>query len=470
MATPIPENAASFSLDDVVRATSGEAVTDAPPETLCGVAIDSRLVCEGGVFIALRGNNLDGHRFIEDAISKGAGLCIVEKGASFDVARGANFVYVDDTLKALGDLAAMHRRRLKSRFFGLTGSVGKTSTKELLHRALQSLSESVHCTPGNLNNRVGLPMVLLSLDDSVREAVIEMGTSQPGEIGELARIAQPQVGVLTTVAHAHTRGLPSLEAVAEEKGALLLSLASDGVAVAHSLPVIQPYMDRSAACEKVLFGTDPWCQVQVLSCQMTAAFRMQVELRVGTERHQAQLRLLGRGAAHNLAAVVATLQKLGYPPAAVLAALSDHEAVPGRFSIHEERTYVVIDDSYNATPRSTEVALEALAELARLRTSRSVAILGDMLDLGALEDEAHRKVGERVAALGIGLFLATGKLMRQAAHLAEAHGVSVVCVPDADAAAELAGRLCDEGDIVLVKGSRSMAMEQVVSALREPKL
>ncbi|NOY89707.1 MAG: UDP-N-acetylmuramoyl-tripeptide--D-alanyl-D-alanine ligase, partial [Deltaproteobacteria bacterium] len=214
MATELPRCRARFLLSEIARVTGGQLVGE--DLEVRGVATDTRGMPEGALFVALRGPRFDGHRFVSEALEAGASAALVQDESA--LAPGQRAVLVADTLRALGDVAAFHRRRMDVQVVAITGSAGKTSTKELLADALAAGGRDVLRTRGNLNNRIGLPLTLLALEPRHEIAVIEMGTSEPGEIARLTEIARPDVGVLTLVAAAHTEGLGSLEAVAAEKG------------------------------------------------------------------------------------------------------------------------------------------------------------------------------------------------------------------------------------------------------------
>ncbi|MFW6050314.1 MAG: UDP-N-acetylmuramoyl-tripeptide--D-alanyl-D-alanine ligase [Myxococcota bacterium] len=467
MATPIPRNHASFTLEDVVRATGGR-LRPGPADRVEGVVIDSRAVHRGCLFVALCGERHDGHAFVPQAASAGAAAVLVRRGA--EVPEGTAAVEVDDTLWALGDLAGLHRRRWGGRVVGVTGSAGKTSTKELIAAGLRGCGHAVHRTAGNLNNLVGLPMTVLELDDRVDTAVLEMGTNRPGEIARLADVARPDVGVVTLVAAAHTEGLGTLDRVAEEKAALLMALHSAGSAVVHGDDgTLAAWAERCPAERVLYFGRSHGSHVRLAEWSIEPELRTRCVLEVdGGGPVVARLRLLGEAAAMNAAAAVASVRALGDDVASAVPALEEVAPSPGRMRpLWGVRDTLVLDDSYNANPRSVALALDTAAELGRVREGRLVAVLGDMKELGDRSDAEHRAVGEHAARAGVSVLVAIGAGMHLAADAAEAGGVDVVRVADADEAiAPVLGAVL-EGDVVLVKGSRSMATEHVVRALHE---
>lgn len=461
MATVMPKNDACFTLAEIARVTSGFASDEA---LVRGVCTDSRAAVEGQLFVALRGERFDAHRFLPEVARGGAAAAIVERGV--DVPAGLPHVVVDDSLRALGELARFHRKRWGGKLVGITGSVGKTTTKELCRAALDSAGECVLATEGNLNNRIGVPITLFGLGPAHSVAVVEMGTSEPGEIARLAEIADPDVGVVLQVAEAHTAGLASLEAVADEKTALFRALAPSGVAVANAddprifarVPTSGPRVLTFGAAE----GADVRLVGWALEDEGTRA-----TYRAGGATVTVRLGLLGEAPALDAAAALAVGAALGHSPEALAPGLAAARPSPGRLEIKNALPdgALVLDDTYNANPRSTESSLLTAAALRDQRGGRLIVALGDMKELGALSVDAHREVGKLVASVSSSLFLATGPEMQEAAHEAERLGVETRPACDSSEAARLARELVRPGDLVLVKGSRSMRMETVVEAL-----
>ncbi len=460
MATVIPTNAAAFTLAEVAAATSGTATGAA---SVRGVVTDSRAVTPGSLFVALRGERFDAHRFLADVARAGAAAAVVARGA--EVPAGLPHVAVDDTLRALGDLARLHRTRWGGKVVGITGSVGKTTTKELCRAALAAAGARVLATEGNLNNRVGVPMTLFGLGPEHDVAVIEMGTSEPGEIARLAEIASPDVGVVLAVAEAHTAGLASLDAVADEKTAMFRGLAPGGVAVANADDARIASRIPAGAARVRTFGAGEGADVRLLGWSLDGEATM-ARFRVDGRDIGARLPLVGEAPAIDAAAAIAAGAALGHAPAALAAGLATVRPAPGRLEPKRAASgALVLDDTYNANPRSTQTSLATGAALAASRGSRLVVALGDMKELGTISAGAHRDIGRRVAEAGAACFVATGAEMAAAADEAAARGVDVRRAADSAEAAAIARGLVAPGDLVLVKGSRSMRMEKVVEAL-----
>lgn len=461
MATPIADNQARWSLARIAALTHGELVGD--DAEVCGVVTDSRRALAGNLFVALSGERFDAHRFLADVWARGA-AAIVRKGTA--VPSGARAVFVQDPLRALGDLAADHRQKWSGRLVGVTGSAGKTTTKELTATALEGAGFHVLKTRGNLNNRVGVPMTLFELEPGFDAAVIEMGTSEPGEIARLASISKPDVGVVTLVALAHAAGLGSIESVADEKGALLALLPSTGVAIANGDdPFARAAAEQSPAGRRLFYGRAADCDVRVVSATVQADLRTRCELLVEGEPFLGHLRLLGDAAALNAAAALSVVLVLAPERLEqAWAALEGLTPPAGRMSpISAPRGVLVLDDSYNANPKSMELALCTAAEVSAHRDGRFVAILGDMLELGDQSATEHRSVAQLTEQLDVDRLVVVGEAMADGARAADVEAIELT--PE-EAVARVPG-LVEAGDLVLVKASRSVGLDRVVAALTE---
>lgn len=464
MATPIPANRAELRFEDVMAATDGTA--RGPEWKLArGVVTDSRAVEPGNLFVALRGDRFDANAFAARAAKAGAAVVIVERGTALP--SNVSAVEVDDTLVALGNLARAHRDGWDGEVIGITGSVGKTTTRTLAASALRAAGRSVLATTGNLNNRIGVPMTLFGLDDAVDTAVVEMGTSEPGEIARLAEIARPDAAIVTRASLAHTEGLGSIEAVADEKVSLLHSLAPDGLAVAYGDDA--PIKKRASVvpvARKVFYGRGAANDVRVLDWEVGAG-GTRAQLQVRGQGVELEMGLIGEGAVLNAAAALALAFGLGLPLENAARGIVDVEPVAGRMQpLTGAGDRLIIDDSYNSNPASMEVALSTSRAIAERRGAPLVAVLGDMKELGEESAEAHRRVGELVADADVLLFVGCGEGMRVAVEAANGRGIDTLWFEDASECGEIADRLPLHA-VVLVKGSRSMEMERVIAPLRE---
>jgi UDP-N-acetylmuramoyl-tripeptide--D-alanyl-D-alanine ligase len=476
MATPIPENQARFTLADVVRATGGRLVRGDEAQVVTGVAIDSRAVNAGGLFVAIRGETQDGARYLPQVIAAGAACVLVHAGT--EAADGCALIEVSDTTFALGELARFHRTRWGGQVVAITGSAGKTTTKELTAGAFSALGARVLKTQGNLNNQFGVPMTVFCLGASHDLAVLELGTSGRGEIARLGQIVSPDVSVVILAALAHTAGIGTLADVADEKASLFGALGANGVAVVNADD--ENLMARTRADVRTLsFGTSEKADVQLVSSQLSVT-GTEATVRVGEQQHELSLALIGHAAALDASAALASVVALHGKDALEQASqgLAQVAAAPGRMVIQPGPDGVfLIDDTYNANPRSMAAALESLSELAKARGARSLAVLGAMKELGPLSPREHAQVGELAVRLGIDVLVGAGPDMAHATAAAARlsagrlapHPTRVAHVLAPLDAVPIARSLWRSGDIVLVKGSRSMAMEQVLSALLEAR-
>jgi UDP-N-acetylmuramoyl-tripeptide--D-alanyl-D-alanine ligase len=435
-----------------------------------GVSTDSRKVTAGELFVALRGERFDGHDFAGAARERGAAAAVVDvagavqlRAASLDLP----FVVVADTRAALGDLAADWRSRFALPVIGVTGSNGKTTSKEMIAGILRAAfgADSVLATTGNLNNDIGLPLTLFGLDAGHRAAVIEMGMSHPGEIAALAHIARPTVALLTNAQRAHLEGMGTLERIAAEKSAIFAELDQDGVAVFNAGdPWAGLWRSRSAHCRRLCFSLGG--EAEVRGRCATHGLENHIVIEFGGERIKLDLQLPGMHNARNALAAAAAALAAGAPLTAVHRALSDFRGIPGRLQcragMHGAR---VLDDSYNANPDSLRAAIDVLAA----NLGRKVLVLGDMGETGEAGGQFHDEIGGYAKSQGIDRLLAFGESSALAAKNFGAGGEHFRRF--ADLAAALPGELTPE-TIVLVKGSRFMRMERVLAVIapedREP--
>ena len=464
MATQIPPNRAELRFADVLSATFGTAV--GPKwQTARGVVTDSRAVEPGNLFVALRGERFDANAFAAQAAERGAAAVVVAPETSLPPDVSA--VEVQDTLVALGNLARLHRESWGGEVIGITGSVGKTTTRALLASALRSAGRRVLATRGNLNNRVGVPMTLFQLDDTVDTAVVEMGTSEAGEIARLAEIAKPDAAIVTRASLAHTEGLGSVEAVADEKVSLLHALPQDGLLVAYGDDA--PVKKRASivpVTRKLFYGRGASNDVRVLGWE-AGAKGTRVELQVRGRGVEIEMGLIGEGAVLNAAGALAVCLGLGVSLEGAAQGIANVEPVPGRMQpLAGVNGRLIIDDTYNSSPASVEVALTTARAVAEQRGAPLVVVLGDMKELGVHSEKAHRGVGELVEECDPLLFIGCGEEMHIAVDTANARGVDTLWFEDAARCGQIADRL-PLNAVVLVKGSRSMEMERVVAPLRE---
>ena len=446
-----------FTLAEVLRATGGQHLAGPPDREFRGVGTDSRTLREGELFVALKGPRHDGHDYLEEALRAGAAGAVVERGP---VPEGLAAVVVPDTLKALGELGQLARRKAGLRVIAVTGSAGKTTTRELAAALLRAAGLAVLTSPGNWNNRVGVPLSLLRATGDEEVAVLELGVSEPGEMAELSRIAEPDVAVITNVAPCHTEGLGGLEGVIREKMQIIRGLRQGGVIVApHGDPRLRP----PEGVRTVTFGWAPGADVrgEGYACRGPEG----CAFRVGGR--EVRLPLPGRHNALNALAALAAVRALGVEAGAPAGAWPEVRLPPLRAEIRTTRAGVhLLVDCYNANPRAVEAALETLAELAG--GARKVAVLGEMRELGALCQEGHEAVGRAAVRYGVDELHLLGPAtvaVREAATQAGLPPDRIWMYEDREALAAALGRVLRPGDWVLIKGSRVLGLEAVAEAL-----
>jgi len=422
---------------------------------------DSRRVQRGDLFVALRGEQEDGHAFVHEAATRGAAGVLVQQmpGALAD---GIAAYVVPDTLAALQRLATARRERIPVPVIGVTGSVGKTTTKEIT-AAVLGTRYRVLKNEANYNSEVGLPLTLLDLRPAHERAVLEMGMYALGEIRLLCQIARPRVGIVTNVGPSHLERLGSLEAIADAKAELVESLPPDGTAILNADDPKVAAMAQRTSARVFLYGTSPGCDVQGLDLDSRGLEGIAFTLKCGGRSTRIQTHLPGRHLLHNALAAAAAGLVEGLALDDVVTALAVAQ-VPLRLGMHRARCgAMLLDDTYNASPSSMMAALDLLAEL----PGRRIAVLGDMRELGALEEQGHRSVGQRAAEVAQ-LVYAVGDLGRLTGEEARRSGHDGVSFWDSkeEAARDLRRRL-EPGDVVLLKASRAMALETVLPLLMD---
>jgi UDP-N-acetylmuramoyl-tripeptide--D-alanyl-D-alanine ligase len=455
-----------FSADDAVRWTGGELVRGDRATSFADVSIDSRNVPAGALFVAIAGARFDGHDFLEDAARAGAAGCVLRAGRK-PPSGAACAIAVADTTRALGALAAGHRRRFGGPLVAITGSNGKTTTKEMC-AAIFAVSGPCLKTEGNLNNEFGLPLTLLRRDAQHRSVVVELGMNHRGEIARLAAIAQPRVGVITNVGTAHIEHLGSREAIALEKGDLVAALDANATAVLNADdPFVVAIAARTAA-RVVRFGRGELADVRADGVSATPDDRYRFMLCAPQGQIEVSVAGLGETTVPNALAAAAAALAAGVSLADVSAGLGAYSPIAGRLQpIALPRGGLLIDDTYNANPQSMEVALRTLARADG--SGRRIAVLGDMGELGEYGAEAHRDAGALAAQLGIDRLFALGQHAGEVVSAARAAGMDASALYAGRDWEEIAQRVLDglgAGDRVLVKGSRSMRMERIVAHLR----
>jgi UDP-N-acetylmuramoyl-tripeptide--D-alanyl-D-alanine ligase len=453
---------AAFSIQELVRATEGALVSGDLAVPVAGVSIDSRTLQVGEAFFAIVGHRLDGHAFLADAAARGA-ACVVVHTLPDEPPANVPLVLVEDTTRSLGKLAAWHRSRFSVPVVGITGSIGKTTVKELTAAVLATRWDVLK-PASSFNNQWGLPLTLLRLGAEHGAAVVEIGTNQAGEIATLSAIAKPTIGVVTLVAAVHTEFLGSIDGVREEKAALVRALSPSGIAVLNADDPRVASMAREAKGRVITFGRAAGADVRIAGDVSDTEDGFAFTLEAGGRRQQVRAAFAGRHNVANVLAAAAVGVALGLPLEEIARGLAAARPVGGRGVWKRAGEVMILDDTYNASPASVRAALETLG--ARRAGRRAVVVLGDMLELGALTDEAHREVGRLVAALPADDFVGFGRAAGLAVEAAR--GAGLTAAHHAATFEDTVGYLLKSlapGDVVLVKGSRGMRMERVVDAL-----
>jgi UDP-N-acetylmuramoyl-tripeptide--D-alanyl-D-alanine ligase len=431
-----------------------------------GVGTDSRTIQPGNLFIALQGPHFDGHDFLPQVWERGAAGAVVSRRDQGQIPPADRIIIqVEDTLQALGDLAHRWRTLFHIPLIGLSGSNGKTTTKEMIASILETRGPVLK-NPGNLNNRIGLPLTLLTLGPVHRSAVLEMGMNQPGEIRRLAEIAVPAIGLLTSIGPAHLEGLGSLENIARAKGELFAALTDRDTAVVNRDDPWIMAAARECPAQKIFFGLDPQAEVCGEALRMTAE-GMRFRLRCRGWEQEVRLPLWGEHNVRNALGAAATGVALGLDGETIRGGLERFTPPPQRFRVLAgPQGSRLIDDSYNANPASVQAALDTFQALRGENPGGMV--LGDMLELGDFAEAAHREIGRRLGEMGLAYLLTLGPL--SVTLLAEArrgpHPPKTALSQESHAeVVENLRRLIRPGDWVLFKGSHGMALEKVVRAL-----
>ena len=451
----------SMSLSEVARATGARVVdrSDGIDGTVRGICTDTRQASDGSLFFALRGENSDGHAYVAQAFEGGCVGAVVER--EIDGAAGPQLV-VPDALQALGHVARHYREKFSIPVIGITGSVGKTSTKVMVACALRA-NLDVLASEKNFNNEIGVPLTLFNLAPHHQAAIIEMGMRGPGQIADLCAIARATVGLITNVGITHIELLGSRESIFRAKGELIDSLPEDGLAILPSDDDFAADLRRMAANHRVItFGVRNQADFRATDI----AFSPDGASRFNVNGVPFEVRVPGVHHVVNACAACAVAGELGITLTEVAAQLATFRPPAMRMETRELGDGItLLNDAYNAAPDSMRAALETLAMMSGGR--RTVAILGDMRELGDWSEPAHRFVGETAAAHRIDLILTIGEAARWiAASTADGSPSIVVSFPDTEMAAREVASLVRPDDIVLVKGSRAMEMERIVEALQ----
>ena len=447
---------ASVALQALVQRANGELIGESVP--LQGLAIDSRSTQPGDLFAAIEGSQVDGHDFAPQATAAGAAAVLTER----EVKGITPQLVVSDVVKASGHFALLKRQAFLGSVVAVTGSAGKTTTKNLIAAALAGAG-AVHATQGNHNNELGVPMTLAGLNESHRFGVIEMGAGQPGDIAYLCQLAQPSVAVCLNASAAHLVNYESVDEIASTKGEILEGLGGEGLAIINAdQPWVGQWIKQAGNARKITFGLSEKADYRAINIQYQGLNGTEFDLIAPSVALPVSLRLPGAMQVINALAALAVAIELGVPPDRAVDGLRQVVPEIGRGSVVAGRAGGrVVDDSYNANPAAVMAAIDTLAR----ESAYSVLILGPMLELGSTSDDLHRDVGRYAKAAGIDCLMSVG---REAAPAAEVFGQGAQHFSDQQALWSAFPDLPDE-HIIWVKGSRGAVLEKTVHWLTRPE-
>jgi len=455
-----------FTTAEIAAATNGR-VTGPAVGNVDGVSTDSRSVSPGQLFVPLRGERFDGHSFLADVAARGVTILLAEENwlKSHSLPETVTCIAVKNTLRALGDLAASWRLRFDIPTIAVTGSNGKTTVKEMLATILEQTGAGLK-TQGNLNNLIGLPQMLFQLRPEHRWAVLEMGMSEPGEIDRLAEIARPLAGIVLNALPAHLQSMGTVEAVATAKGELLNRISDNGLAVVNADDPRVASLHQNPSARRISFGVNRG-EVRARDIESLGLAGQRFQLVTPKGETTIHLKACGRHNIYNaLAATAALLDKVEL--SVIAAGLESFTPYKGRFQAERLDGITIIDDSYNANPASVKAALETLSQVAP--EGQRIAVLGDMLELGEHEAEAHQAIGTVAGKNVDKLYLLGERMTKHAAESARLAGMppeAVSCCTDHEQIAHVLYDSLRENDVILLKGSRGMTMERVATELKK---
>ncbi len=454
------------SFGDIARVTGARIVQGSPRSMFSSVSTDTRTTAAGELFFALSGEQHDAHNFLDKAVGAGAGGLVVSR--SSELPPGIPVLLVDDTLKALQSLAASNRARSGAFLIGVTGSTGKTTTKDIIAAVLGSRL-TVCKTTGNFNNEIGLPLTLLQIGRDCQAVVAEMAMRGAGEIDALCRIAAPDSAVITAINETHLELLGDISSIAAAKGEILEHIPVEGFALLHGE---SPFIRREAGRCKgrvIFFGTNPEADIRAENIRPVGG-GSSFDVVIGDQRDQYTLPVPGRHNVINALAAIGAGREMGLRDEDIARGLATVALTGMRLEVLSANGIKIINDTYNASPASTGAALQTLAELAG--GGRKIAVLGNMLELGPRTPSGHREVGETAAGLPVDYLVTVGDLAGDIHKGATGAGLlpeKAVHCSDNDGVIKVLDKLLGDGDTILVKGSRGMKMEQIVQHLVESR-
>ncbi len=463
-----------WTLEEILKATGGSLLYgESSSYKFSDISTDSRKIGENSVFIALMGERFDGHDFLEDALKRGARCLIVDKNIELSklqasVSHSFSVVKVENTLKALGEIGRYRRSLFKGPVIGVTGSNGKTSTKEMISKVLEGKFRVLK-NPMNWNNNIGLPLSIFQLEDTHEVAVLEMGINHPGEMDELVYIAQPTIGVITNIQKAHLEGLESEDKICAEKTKLWKGLPKDGLAVLNvdDERLVKAYQ-KICKTPSISFGIIKEADIRALPESIKLAREGTFyNVRYRGKTFSFRIPVLGEHFIYNSLSALAVSLHFGITLEDSSLALSQYKPVPHRMELHTlSDGTVIVDDAYNANPGSMLRAIETVSKVAQREAKPFIAILGDMRELGAESELLHREIGRELVKAKPAMVITLGEYGSYIADSARLGGIEMVFSGFShEGVLEIMMEHWMPGAWILVKGSRAMAMEKIVEEL-----
>ncbi|HEX2925186.1 MAG TPA: UDP-N-acetylmuramoyl-tripeptide--D-alanyl-D-alanine ligase [Ruminiclostridium sp.] len=453
----------SFDCAELVRAVEGKLLWGEPGRTFTGVTTDSRKVEKGNLFIPLIGEKFDGHDYISQCFDAGAAVCITSK--QIPQISGGTAVLVEDTGKALRDLAAWHRKKFDIPVVGITGSVGKTSTKDMISCVLSQKYEVLK-TQGNFNNEIGLPLTVLNIDSKHEAAVIEMGMSGFGEISRLTAIARPNIAVITNIGVSHIEKLGSQQGILKAKLEILEGLHKEGLVILNGDDPLLKSLEGQLPFRTVFYGMDSAFDYTAQNYQSMGEMGTSFEISVEGNRYSIEIPVPGIHNVYNALAAIAAGIEMKIPMDTIIDGIKKFSPGNMRQSIISHNGIKIINDAYNASPQSMQAAVNVLEEISS--DSRSIAVLGDMFEMGDMAEELHYSVGSFIKDKKIDYLVTVGVNSRRISQAVADSGNTTIKLHHFENNQEALNYILGiirPGDYVLIKGSRGMKMEQIADGI-----
>lgn len=458
-----------ISIDKIISWSGGTCIRKGTSEKISAVSTDSRLECKNALFVPLKGENFDGNDFIKNAVQKGAIAYLTEKNSNTDsVPQNVTCIKVKNTLTAFQKIASCYRRLFNAKVVAVTGSNGKTTTKEYIRSVLSSRLNTI-ATEGTKNNHIGVPETVFMMDYNTHVAVFEIGMSGAGEIDNLAQIINPAVGIITNVSYVHTEFFKSLQEVAEAKSELLANLPSEGCAILNADDQYFEFFIKKNCSKFISFGIQKKADLQADSIKHREN-ELEFNVYGFGSYSRCCLKTTGGHNVYNALAAIATGYLFDIPLKQSCESLLSANLPQMRFEIENIGNIKIINDAYNANPVSTIFSIDAFEQIKV--SGKKIIVLGDMLELGWYSKTGHEKVGRHVAESAPDFLITVGKLALDIALSAKKKGFKgqIMNAPNAEEAGNILSEIVEDGDAVLIKGSRAMKLENALNRLKKNRI